>query len=82
MNYKVLFYCILSIILLSCNSDDDDKDMEKPSIDMTAESAFPTNCVVLLRGESFSFNARFADNVELGNYNLEIHNNYPLAELI
>lgn len=76
MNYKVLFYCILSIILLSCNSDDDDKDMEKPSIDMTAESAFPTNCVVLLRGESFSFNARFADNVELGNYNLEIHNNF------
>ena len=76
MNYKVLFYCILSIILISCNSDDDDKDMEKPSIDMTAESAFPTNCVVLLRGESFSFNARFADNVELGNYNLEIHNNF------
>lgn len=76
MNYKVLFYCILSVILLSCSSDDDDKDMEKPSIDITSVYAFPTNCVILYRGESFSFRATFTDNIELGNYNIEVHNNF------
>ncbi len=76
MNYKVLFYCILSVILLSCSSDDDDKDMDKPAIDMTETNAFPTNCAILYRGESFLFRATFTDNIELGNYNIEVHNNF------
>lgn len=43
---------------------------------MTGDNAFPQNCIVLYRGESFPFRAVFADNRELGNYNIEIHNNF------
>lgn len=77
MNKKLILYSLLYLLFAACSSDDDDnKDMEKPSIDMSAVNAFPQNCVVLYRGESFPFRAVFTDNNELGNYNIEIHNNF------
>jgi hypothetical protein len=50
--------------------------MEKPAIDMSGASAFPLTCDIVYRGESFTFKAVFTDNRELGNYNIEIHNNF------
>lgn len=77
MNKKILFCSLIGLFLLGCsNSDNDSKDMEKPVIDMSGSEASPRNCVVLYRGESFSFRAVFSDNQELGNYNIEIHNNF------
>lgn len=73
---RVLLFGFACFQMLSCGDGDDSKDMAKPSIDMTRESAFPKNCVILYRGETFSFKATFTDNVELGNYNIEIHNNF------
>jgi len=63
----------LSSIFFSC---DNDKDEELPVINMTASAAFPQNCVSVYRGESFTFNALFTDNVELGSFSIEMHNNF------
>lgn len=78
MKKIIILYGLICLFLLGCSNDDDDKnlDMEKPSIDMSSVNAFPQNCVILYRGESFSFRAIFRDNQELGNYNIEIHNNF------
>ncbi len=77
MTRKLLIYCFVSLLMLGCSSDDDnDKDLDKPSIDMSGSNASPQNCVILYRGESFPFRAIFSDTQELGNYNIEIHNNF------
>ncbi len=55
---------------------DTDKDNEKPIIVMDGNNAFPKPCDTIARGESFAFNAVFSDNIELGNYNIEIHQNF------
>ncbi len=75
MFLKKIFICLAILsFLYACK--DDDKDMEKPVIDMSSDNAFPQNCVVLYRGESFYFRATFYDNQELGSYNIEIHDNF------
>jgi hypothetical protein len=74
VNVPVLSLCAL---LAGCDrSNEDTKDMQKPVIEMSGSGYFPQNCVTLKRGDSFTFRAKFSDNVELGNYNIEIHNNF------
>ncbi|MDR2475145.1 MAG: DUF4625 domain-containing protein [Bacteroidales bacterium] len=68
---KSLGIVILFFTLFSCGKEDNN-DMQKPEIQIT----FPQNCQTLQRGESFTFSAQFSDNVELGSYNIEIHNNF------
>ena len=72
----ILTVFTLCFFLGGCSNDDEYRDMEKPSIDMSIDDAYPTNCAVLYRGETFSFRAIFTDNNELGDYNIEIHNNF------
>lgn len=73
-------FALLSFLFLfhSCNSDDNNNgvDNEKPVIDFTVENAFPTSCATVTKGQSFIFKARFTDNLELGSYSLDIHNNF------
>jgi len=69
-----LILLITSILLFAC--DDTQKDDVLPVIDMSVDTAFPKNCVTVYRGESFTFNALFTDNVELGSYSIEMHNNF------
>ena len=69
---------ILSILLLfvvAC-SDDSDVDTEKPTIDISFSGAFPVNCDTLYFGEPFVMKMKFSDNVELGAYSINIHNNF------
>lgn len=61
--------------LSSCDSNDD-KQISKPVILMNTEDAFPKNCVTVYRGETMEFKATFTDERELGNFNIEIHNNF------
>ncbi len=59
-----------------CTKDDSkEKDMVKPEI---TDSDFPSpvNCQVYQRGTSIPFSYIFTDNEELGNFNIEIHNNF------
>lgn len=65
------------VLFASCGGDDDTvvKDMEKPIISDDKDS-YPENCQVYMRGEVVPFRCKFTDNMELGNYNIEIHNNF------
>ncbi|MDR1780192.1 MAG: DUF4625 domain-containing protein [Tannerella sp.] len=66
-----LLLTALILALFSCGGSED-KDLQKPEIQIVQ----PQNCTELRRGESFTFTAHFADNAELGSYNLEIHHNF------
>lgn len=75
---KYIIYSIIALILaltFSC-VDDDEKDDLIPEIDMDTAGAFPQNCDTVYRGESFIFRATFADNVKLGSFSIEMHNNF------
>ncbi|MFV0418932.1 MAG: DUF4625 domain-containing protein [Dysgonomonas sp.] len=76
MNKVIVLYSLICFCCLACSSDGDDKDMEKPKIDMSGSTTSPQNCTIFYRGESFSFKAVFTDNQELGSYNIEIHQNF------
>lgn len=64
--------------LSSCSSDEENtvvNDQEKPKIeDGTLPN--PIDCQNYKRGETIPFRYTFTDNVELGNFNIEIHNNF------
>ena len=50
-------------------------DQEKPKIeDGTVPN--PIDCQQYKKGETLPFHYTFTDNVELGNFNIEIHNNF------
>lgn len=66
----VLFF----IFTIACSNSDKNIDTEKPTIDMA--NGFPTNCVVIKRGEPFTFKALFKDNQALAAYSIDIHNNF------
>ncbi len=76
MKNTILFGLLVIITspFFACN--DTVKDEELPKINMKGSSAFPQNCTTVYRGESFTFSAIFTDNVELGSYSLEMHNNF------
>ena len=77
-------FCLATVMgaavsLSSCASDDDDttkgNDQEKPKI-TEGELANPIDCQQYKRGETIAFRYTFTDNVELGSFNIEIHNNF------
>ncbi len=71
--YKIMIMLFAVAYLPGCETDKDD---QPPSIIMDYENTFPQNCDTIYAGESFNFKAEFSDNVELGAYSLEIHNNF------
>ena len=79
-----IFVAALSLTVLStalsflaCSKEDGEetKDMEKPVI-VSDDSFNPINCQVYHAGDVIAFRAVFTDNVELGKYTIEIHNNF------
>ena len=75
MSLTTALACVLSLCFTAC-SDDDNKDMTKPAISSNAETDNPINCQVYHRGDVIPFRYTFTDNVELGNFNIEIHSNH------
>jgi hypothetical protein len=73
---RILILLFPAFFLGGCGGDEEVKDMQKPVIKMSGGEYFPQNCVFLKRGDRFTFRAKFSDNVELGNYNIEIHPNF------
>lgn len=55
---------------------DEDIDTEKPTINNSFTGAFPVNCDTIYFGETFEVKLLFTDNVELGSYSIDIHNNF------
>ncbi|MBR1401715.1 MAG: DUF4625 domain-containing protein [Prevotella sp.] len=69
----LLLLCALS----ACSSSDEElRDMNDPEISSEGITAMPIDCQVYERGGVIPFNYVFNDNLELGSYNIEIHNNF------
>lgn len=75
MKLKNLILPLVILLFFSCKKDDD-IDKEKPIIDLNYSKAFPTYCDTLYFGETFNLKALFTDNVELGSFSIDIHNNF------
>ena len=76
---KRIIYILLAGMLItsiSACSDDSEVDAEKPVIDISFTGAFPTQCDTLYFGERFTLKMKFSDNVELGAYSIDIHDNF------
>ena len=61
---------------IACNRDKHAIDDVPPTIDAGFAEAFPKQCSTLKRGGTFTFRARFTDNVELGSFSLDVHHNF------
>lgn len=70
---RTLSFLFLAILILSCSNEVDDV---KPTIDLSGPNAFPVNCDTIYYDEVFHFSALLSDNVELGSYNISVHNNF------
>ena len=71
--YSLLLLCTLS----ACNdSDDDAKDMTYPQISSEGLDVTPVDCQQFSRGEILPVCFQLSDDIELGSYNIEIHNNF------
>lgn len=70
----ILFIAFPIALFCSCNKEE--VDDQKPVIDLTVQNAFPVNCDTLYFGETFILKTLFTDNVELGSFSIDIHNNF------
>ena len=72
----IRLFTLLVVVLVFLNACSDDKDTEKPSIDLSVTDAFPANCDTLYFDQPFTVKLLLRDNVELGAYNIDIHQNF------
>lgn len=69
----------LTLLLAACllaGCQPDGRDMEQPVIVDYGPATCPVDCEQFHPGDTVHFCYRFTDNQELGNYNIEIHNNF------
>ena len=71
---KSKLFVLLCVLSGACSSPS--KDITPPEILPQGDYASPVNCQVFERGSVLPFAYAFSDDVELGSYNLEIHNNF------
>lgn len=74
--YKIQTIVLIVAVALFASCNDSVKDEETPSIEISADDAFPKNCVTVYRGESFEFRIKLTDNMELGSFSVEMHHNF------
>ena len=70
----LMLLCVTIFCFTAC--DDDDKDMTPPAITAEGITANPINCQVYHPGDVMPVRYRFTDDTELGNFNIEIHNDF------
>ena len=68
------FVVLLFFITAACTGIE--IDVDAPEIDMGQGNDFPQACDTVYRGENFVFHATLTDNVELGAYSIDLHNNF------
>jgi len=73
---KHLTKTLLLCALCACSSPTQDKDLVPPEILPIGDYASPLNCQEFPRGGVLPFAYAFSDDVELGSFNLEVHNNF------
>lgn len=67
---------LLLCALCACSGPSGDKDLVPPEIFPSGEVTSPLNCQEFPRGGVLPFSYVFSDDVELGSFNLEVHNNF------
>ena len=78
MSLMLTLTSIVSAVMASCDKDNDDKDTTKPTIQSQDQAGFvmvPINCDDYHRGDTIHFQYIFEDDVELGSFNIEVHDN-------
>ncbi|WP_103072541.1 DUF4625 domain-containing protein [Aquimarina sediminis] len=61
---------------ISCSSDNDETDTEKPTISVNYNEGFPKSCTVLKKGSQYTIRVKTSDNVALASYAIDIHHNF------
>ena len=72
---KLFSLTVMLCLFTACGGDDNDNN-QKPVISTEGIVASPTDCQVYKRGEMIPVRYLFKDNMELGSFNIEIHNNF------
>ncbi|RZL39215.1 MAG: DUF4625 domain-containing protein [Pedobacter sp.] len=67
---------LVAVAFAACKKDENEVDTTYPEIDLSIAGASPVQCAEVLRGQKFTFKARFSDNVALGSYSLDVHHNF------
>ncbi|NLJ17544.1 DUF4625 domain-containing protein [Globicatella sulfidifaciens] len=70
---KLSIILVLTILFIGCKKEEIDNT--PPEIDPNFNS-FPIQCSEIKRGETFTFKARFTDDIELGSFGIDIHHNF------
>lgn len=70
--FTLLAVALVSVVSFASCSDDDDVDNTAPTINLVA----PAEGAILKIGGDVHFDAEFADDVLLGSYRVEIHNDF------
>ena len=76
MKNSHLISSLLLCALCACSSPSGEKDLVPPEIFPGGEFTSPLNCQEFPRGGVLPFSYVFSDDVELGSFNLEVHNNF------
>ncbi|WP_010136428.1 DUF4625 domain-containing protein [Ochrovirga pacifica] len=77
LTQKISFLAITLFLFNACSSDSDiDKDLEKPTLTIQFDEAFPKACEQLQRGQTYTFKAKATDNVGLVAYSIDVHHNF------
>lgn len=77
MKKKILLLSLLCVLCACSSSDDNEsRDMSQPVISEQGIIANPVECQQYHPGDVIPFQYVFTDDVELGNYNIEVHNNF------
>lgn len=66
----------LLLLMITACGDDDKRDLCYPTISSVEIEACPVNCQQFFLGEVIKFHYGFHDDVELGNFSIEIQNNF------
>ena len=74
---KILYFGITLSLFIACGNDNNDViDNEKPKITAEGIEASPLDCEVYQKGQTIPVRYLLKDNIGLGNYVIEIHQNF------
>ncbi|MGG6230327.1 DUF4625 domain-containing protein [Tenacibaculum sp. SDUM215027] len=67
---------LLTILNISCSSESEEPDTEKPTITINYNEGFPKSCTVLEKGKEYTIRVKVSDNIALATYAIDIHHNF------
>lgn len=74
-NIAIIILSLVAANFSACDKDNN-VDTTQPTISDAGNLTCPPNCYECFRGETIEFCYTFSDDVELGNFNIEIHSNF------